>query len=104
MDLSSETIAQVVTALPQTVSLVIAIAVIACKVVTVFVQPPAETSKWAPVYRIVNTIGLNIGWAANRLQIGKTGVMVSRSDVAEAKDAITQAGIPLATSKSTTKQ
>lgn len=69
--------------------------IIACKIATVFWQPPALTSKWTPVYRIVSAIALNVGWAANLIQPGKTGVPVPADQRAAAKAAVTSAGIPI---------
>ncbi len=88
-------------ALPAQYELCVAIFIILCKLVTVFVKPPAATSKLAWLYQIVSLVGLNVGWAANRLQVGKTGVMVARSDAGEAKAALAQANIPLASPKPT---
>lgn len=88
-------------AVPATYDLYVALFIILCKLVTVFVKPPASTSKVAWLYQIVSLIGLNVGWAANRLQVGKTGVMVARTDADEAKTALAQANIPLASPKPT---
>jgi len=96
-----ETLSALLSALPDTYALYASLFVIACKAVTVFVKPPASTSKVAWLYQIVSLIGLNVGWAANRLQVGKTGVMVARTDADEAKAALAQANIPLASPKPT---
>ncbi|AOX20898.1 hypothetical protein [Kozakia baliensis] len=79
--------------IPARYELFIALLVIACKVVTIFVRPPAATSKWAPVFQIVSIIALNIGWATNRLQVGKTGLMVPRAQADQARSVVHQAGI-----------
>lgn len=79
--------------IPENWALSVALFVIACKIVTVFVRPPAAGSRWVPVYQLVTLIALNIGWAANRLQIGRTGVMVARSDATAAKEVLAQASI-----------
>lgn len=88
-------------ALPDKYALCVSAFIILCKLVTVFVKPPAATSKLAWLYQIVSLIGLNVGWAANRLQIGKTGLMLARSDVDQAKAALAHANIPLASPKPT---
>lgn len=90
MDLSS-----LLAYVPAQYALPIAALIIGCKLLTVYVQPPADTSRWAPVYRVVNLIALNIGWATNRLQVGLTGVVVARTDAPAAKAAIEAAGIVL---------
>ncbi|MFT8423140.1 MAG: hypothetical protein ABF665_16795 [Gluconacetobacter sp.] len=98
MDLSS-----LLAYVPAQYALPIAALIIGCKLLTVYVQPPADTSRWAPVYRAINLIALNIGWATNRLQVGLTGVVVARTDAPAAKAAIEAAGIALpATSASST--
>lgn len=84
----------ILNAIPAQFALPAALLVIACKLVTVFVRPPAATSVWAIPFQIVTMIGLNIGWAANRLQVGKTGVMVPREEAPAAKAAIDAAGVP----------
>lgn len=88
-------------AVPDKYALYVSAFIIVCKLVTVFVKPPSSTSKVAWLYQIVSLIGLNLGWAANRLQVGKTGVMVARTDADEAKAALAQANIPLASPKPT---
>lgn len=90
MDLSS-----LLAYVPAQYALPIAALIIGCKLLTVYVQPPADTSRWAPVYRVINLIALNIGWATNRLQVGLTGVVVARTDAPAAKAAIEAAGIAL---------
>ena len=80
-------------ALPAQYTLCTALLVIGCKVVTVFVRPPAKSSSWAVPYEIISTIALNIGWAANRLQVGRTGIMVARNDAETAKTALTASGV-----------
>lgn len=96
MDLST-----LLSAVPDKYALYVSVFIVVCKLVTVFVKPPASKAKLAWLYQIVSLIGLNVGWAANRLQIGKTGVMVARSDADEAKAALTQANIPLASPRPT---
>ncbi|MBS4075414.1 hypothetical protein KGY14_09450 [Ameyamaea chiangmaiensis] len=44
----------------------VAFVIVACKLVTVCVPAPADTSRWLPLYRLVNAVALNIGWARNR--------------------------------------
>ncbi|MFT8482729.1 MAG: hypothetical protein ABF689_06930 [Gluconobacter cerinus] len=88
-------------ALPEKYALCVSAFIILCKLVTVFVKPPAATSKLAWLYQIVSLIGLNVGWAANRLQVDKTGVMVKRSDADQAKRVLGYANIPLASPKPT---
>lgn len=56
--------------LPDGISTTVAMLIIACKLVTVVVRPPASGSCWQWPYRVVSTIALNIGWATNRLQAG----------------------------------
>lgn len=46
--------------------------IIACKLVTVAVRPPNAGSRWVLPYKIVSTIALNIGWAANHFKPGET--------------------------------
>ncbi|MFW7268847.1 hypothetical protein ACMAUO_12865 [Gluconacetobacter sp. Hr-1-5] len=95
MDLSS-----LLAYVPEQYALLIAALIIGCKLLTVYVQPPADTSRWAPFYRVVNLVALNIGWATNRLQVGLTGVVVARADAPAAKAAIEAVGIPLQSSGS----
>lgn len=73
---------------PEKYAMYVSAIIIACKLVTVFVRPPQETSKWAPIFKVVSTIGLNVGWAANRLQVGRTGVMTKRENAEAVKAAI----------------
>lgn len=80
---------------PAQYALPIALLIILSKVVTVYIQPPADTSRWASVYRVINLVALNIGWATNRLQVGLTGITVARADAPSAKAAIEAAGIAL---------
>jgi|GEM_PF-5754922 len=80
-------------AIPQGYEIYAVCIIIFCKLLTVFIRPPAPTSHWAPVFQIITTIALNIGWASNRLQIGKTGIMVARDKAAEAKQAVIAAGL-----------
>jgi len=61
---------------------------VACKIITVFVRPPQAGSKLAPIFQVVSALALNVGWAANQLQVGKTGVMVNREDAPAVKAAI----------------
>lgn len=82
---------------PAKYALPVALFIIVCKLVTVFVRPPASDSVWAKPFQVVTMIALNIGWAANRLQVGKTGIMVPRETATDAKAAIASAGVPVLT-------
>ncbi|CAI9119526.1 hypothetical protein [Brytella acorum] len=86
-------------ALPERYTLAAALLVIACKIVTVFVQPPPASSRWARVYEIVSAVALNIGWAANRLTPGVTGVSVPREEADKAKAVLASANVPLVTKR-----
>lgn len=57
--------------LPNNLGLIAACLIIVCKLITVSVRPPASGSRWGLPYRVVSTIALNVGWAANRFQAGK---------------------------------
>lgn len=80
-------------ALPAQYTLCTALLVIGCKVMTIFIRPPATTSPWAVPYEIISAIALNIGWAANRLQVGRTGIMVPRNDTEAAKATLSASGV-----------
>ncbi|MCX5616979.1 hypothetical protein NQF87_08365 [Bombella sp. TMW 2.2559] len=58
--------------LPAAWALPASLLIIACNLVTVFVRPPAAGSRWVLPYRLVSTIALNIGWAANHIKPGQT--------------------------------
>ena len=58
--------------LPAAWALPAALLIVACNLVTVFVRPPAAGSLWVMPYRLVSTIALNIGWAANHIKPGQT--------------------------------
>jgi hypothetical protein len=87
-DRISMTFADILAAIPQAYTLYAALLILSCKIVTIFIRPPAATSHWAPLFTLVTTIGLNVGWATNRLQVGRTGIMVPRGQVPAAKAAI----------------
>ncbi|AQS87696.1 hypothetical protein AA101099_2638 [Neoasaia chiangmaiensis NBRC 101099] len=90
MDLST-----ILAGIPARYELYAALLIIACKVVTIFVRPPDATSRYAPLFRIVSLLAMNIGWAANRLQVGQTGIMVPRVQSEQAKSAVANAGVPV---------
>lgn len=85
------------------ISLACALIVIACKIVTAAVPPPAATSRWAILYNAVSLVALNIGWAVNRIQPGKTAVMTTREDASALKAAAVASGIPLVSPRPTDK-
>jgi len=89
------TLAALLNAVPARFVLPVALFVIACKAVTVFVRPPPATSKWAKPFQIVSMIALNVGWAANRLQVGKTGIMVARDQAEDAKSVLASTEPPI---------
>ena len=63
--------------IPARYELWVALLIIGCKLVTVFLPPPQNTSRLNGIYRLVALLGLNIGWAANRLerQVSKKAVV-----------------------------
>lgn len=67
LDLSS-----LLNTLPDDIGAAIAMFIVACKLITVFVRPPASGSRWQLPYRAISTLALNVGWATNRLQAGHT--------------------------------
>ncbi|GAJ29087.1 hypothetical protein [Acidomonas methanolica] len=86
-------ISTLLAAIPAQFTLYPALLIIACKIVTIFVRPPASTSRWAKIFALVNMLALNIGWATNRLQIDRTGIMVPREQAAAAHAALRSAGV-----------
>ncbi|GBD55724.1 hypothetical protein [Gluconobacter wancherniae] len=58
--------------IPARYELWVALFIIACKLITVFVRPPKDSSCLAAAFQFVSLIGLNVGWAANRLEAGRT--------------------------------
>lgn len=81
-------------AIPSTYGIYAAIVIIFCKIFTIIIVVPAPTSRWAKPYAVINAIALNIGWAANRLQVGRAGIMVQAHQISAAHAALTNAGIP----------
>ncbi|MXV36792.1 MULTISPECIES: hypothetical protein [unclassified Saccharibacter] len=57
--------------LPNNIGLIVTGVIIACKLITISVRPPASNSRWELIYRAVSTVALNIGWATNRFQAGR---------------------------------
>lgn len=55
---------------PESCALYVALFIIACKILTVFIRPPATGSRWVTAYQLVSLIALNVGWATNRLTAG----------------------------------
>lgn len=58
--------------LPDNIALIVAGLIIACKLVTVAVRPPSAGSRWQLPYRTISMAALNIGWATNRFQAGRS--------------------------------
>lgn len=52
--------------------------IVLCKILVIFVRPPPVGSALVPFYKLINGLALNFKNAANRLQVGKTGIMVDR--------------------------
>lgn len=63
-------VSTLLTALPDSVQGYVALVIIACNLVTVFIKPPAAGSRWVLPYRLISTLALNIGWAKNHLKPG----------------------------------
>lgn len=66
------------TALPNSWQGYAAFIIIACNLVTVFIKPPGAGSRWVLPYRVISTLALNIGWAANHLKPGHAGNATTR--------------------------
>ncbi|MBF0850428.1 hypothetical protein HKD27_05750 [Gluconobacter sp. R75690] len=62
--------------------------IVGCAVLRAVIQPPAATSRWAPLYELMSATGGCIGWAIPRLRPGITAVPVAREDAAKVKAAI----------------
>ena len=58
--------------IPARYELWVALFIITCKLLTVFVRPPKDGSPWAMPFQMISLLALNIGWAANRLQTGRS--------------------------------
>lgn len=54
-------------AIPEPWSSVVSYAIITCAVVAVSVRPPPASSRWTIPYKLIATLGMNFGWAANHL-------------------------------------
>ncbi|GBQ32323.1 hypothetical protein HLH34_04515 [Gluconacetobacter azotocaptans] len=54
--------------LPAQYSLYAAWLVVTCAAISAGVPAPAPGSRWGPIYRAINVVALNVGWAANRLR------------------------------------
>ncbi|BAK82899.1 hypothetical protein [Komagataeibacter medellinensis] len=83
------------TEVPEQYALYVALFIIACGAVTALVPPPHAGSRWAVVWQLITTIGLNIGWAENHFKPGQSGVRVPVADKPAAKQAVASAGIPV---------
>lgn len=70
MDLSDIDLSGILGMIPARYDLYAALLIIACKLTTVFVKPPAAGSRWVGPYTLISLAGLNIGWAANHLKSG----------------------------------
>lgn len=70
MDLSDFDPSGLLSMIPARYELYVALLIIFCKLVTVFVKPPASGSRWVGLYMFISLIGLNVGWAANHLKPG----------------------------------
>ncbi|WP_102323845.1 hypothetical protein [Komagataeibacter saccharivorans] len=88
-------IALLLTEVPDQYTLYAAVFVVACSVAAAIIPPPHAGSRWVVAYQIMTTIGLNIGWAENRLKPGVTALRVSREDKPAAKEAVQAKGIPV---------
>ena len=53
---------------------------LACKLTTVFVRPPSPSSRWLPLYQLINKMALNLGWSVNAYQPGKAPILVPCDD------------------------
>lgn len=82
--------------LPSDYGLYAALLIVICKVITSAVQPPGAGSRWARPYQLINMMALNIGWATNRLQVGRTGIMVPRDQRKAATRILKTSGVPVA--------
>ncbi|MBE1724165.1 hypothetical protein CO583_04495 [Parasaccharibacter sp. TMW2.1882] len=58
------------TTLPDGLQNYVALVIILCNLMTVFIRPPAAGSRWILPYRCISTLALNVGWARNHLQPG----------------------------------
>jgi hypothetical protein len=68
VDISGFDLSGLLADIPARYELWMALLIIGCKLVTVFLPPPQNTSRFNGIYRLVALLGLNIGWAANRLE------------------------------------
>lgn len=68
MDISGFDLSGLLADIPARYELWVALLIIGCKLVTVFLPPPQNTSRLNGIYRLVALLGLNIGWATNRLE------------------------------------
>ncbi|WP_019091822.1 hypothetical protein [Komagataeibacter europaeus] len=92
-------IALLLTEVPTQYDLYVALFIIVCGAATAMIPPPHAGSKWVWAYQLMTTIGLNIGWAENRLKPGVSALRVSRDDKPAAKEAVQAQGIPVLNKK-----
>ncbi|NHN85819.1 hypothetical protein GOB93_14375 [Acetobacter musti] len=71
--------------------------IILCNVLSASIQPPPPSSRWSLPYKAMTVLGMNIGWAVNRIQVGVTGVPVPRDHAQAAKAVLAEANIPVIT-------
>ncbi|WP_418610648.1 hypothetical protein [Gluconobacter cerinus] len=73
VDISGFDLSGLLADIPARYELWVALLIIGCKLITVFLPPPQNTSRFGGIYRVITLLGLNFGWATNRLerQVGK---------------------------------
>lgn len=82
------------------VPLVVLAIVVSCKLVTVAVPPPAATSRWAGLYGVISRVALNLGYAVNAFQPGRSAVMVPTDVRGDVRTAVAdKLGIPRESTK-----
>lgn len=95
VDISGFDLSGLLADIPARYELWVALLIIGCKLVTVFLPPPQNTSRLNGIYRLVALLGLNIGWAANRLerQVSKK-VVVSKDGEGVKADVTSETAVP----------
>ncbi|MCE2574397.1 hypothetical protein [Komagataeibacter sp. FNDCR2] len=84
---------------PEQYAFYVAMLIFACSALSAAVPPPSAQSRWVIAYQVITMIGLNIGWAENRLKPGVSALRVSREDKPAAKEAVQAKGIPVLNKK-----
>ncbi|EHH67985.1 hypothetical protein [Gluconobacter morbifer] len=85
MDISSFDMSGLLADIPTRYELWVALFIISCKLVTVFVPPPQEKSFFSGPYRLIAFLGLNIGWAATHLRMSAQPSKAASSYAKEAE-------------------